>query len=51
MNIQVKSTNMKQRVIFLILMAFPIWAAGQKIVLKDSLNYYKFVAEAYFDMV
>lgn len=51
MNIQVKSTNMKQRVIFLILMAFPIWAAGQKIVLNDSLNYYKFVAEAYFDMV
>lgn len=37
--------------VLIFLMVAPMMTTGQKLVKSDSLNYYTFMAEAYFDMV
>ncbi|MEI7500106.1 MAG: hypothetical protein WCK84_06605 [Bacteroidota bacterium] len=43
--------NMKTKYLILVAMLVPFIGAGQTIIKRDSLKYYKFHAEAQFDMV
>ena len=48
---QINPSIMIKRGAVLILLAFPLWVTGQRNAKTDSLKYYTFIAEAYYDMV